>query len=232
MGLIKRLAEEREREIFAHATPHIEDQEEVVHWVRSRRVEGRGRGFVFLTSRRVVVSWPGNESDNVTFAWRDISDWGVNKRRPGGPILGIKSDEDTVYVKMPVTTSPMARNVSEFLRRFAQHAPMPHRTLTGTDGLELDEVDDADVDPEKKSLAEQTKRILKTVLGAVMVVGGLLITPLPGPWSFPIIIGGLAVLATEYDWAEDTLNWVKHKYRQAAAKVKRARRRRATRDGR
>jgi hypothetical protein len=50
-----------------------------------------------------------------------------------------------------------------------------------------------------------------------------LITPLPGPWSFPIIIGGLAVLATEYDWADDMRDWIKRRSKQLADKVRKRR---------
>jgi len=59
-----------------------------------------------------------------------------------------------------------------------------------------------------------------TVIGVVLVVGGILITPLPGPWSLPIVLGGLAVLSREYDWAKDTLEWVKQRYQDVKNRIK------------
>ena len=38
--------------------------------------------------------------------------------------------------------------------------------------------------------------------GFVLVVVGILIIPVPGPWSLPVILTGLVLLALEFDWAE------------------------------
>jgi hypothetical protein len=39
-----------------------------------------------------------------------------------------------------------------------------------------------------------------------------------------LIIGGLAILASEYDWAEDIMNWTKEKTRRAKERLKARRR--------
>jgi hypothetical protein len=43
---------------------------------------------------------------------------------------------------------------------------------------------------------------------------------LPGPWSFILTIGGLAVLAREYDWAKDLLEWTKDRFDAAKDKIR------------
>lgn len=47
-----------------------------------------------------------------------------------------------------------------------------------------------------------------TVLGVAVIVGGVILLPLPGP-GWLIIFGGLGILATEYAWAARLLHWVR-----------------------
>jgi uncharacterized protein (TIGR02611 family) len=54
------------------------------------------------------------------------------------------------------------------------------------------------------------KRVGVSILGMVLVAAGLIMLLLPGP-GLLAIIAGLAVLATEYVWAERMLNLAKRK---------------------
>jgi len=63
-----------------------------------------------------------------------------------------------------------------------------------------------------------TKRI---VVGVALVLLGIALIPLPGPFSIPLMVAGLAVLATEYVWAEKMLDTVKDRTKQAADLAKR-----------
>jgi uncharacterized protein (TIGR02611 family) len=58
------------------------------------------------------------------------------------------------------------------------------------------------------------RRIAVTVAGFVLVVGGLVLLVLPGP-GILVIVAGLAILATEYVWAQRALNYAKQKSEQA-----------------
>lgn len=51
-------------------------------------------------------------------------------------------------------------------------------------------------------------RLGVTVVGVAIIVGGVILLPLPGP-GWLIIFGGLGVLATEYAWAARLLGWVR-----------------------
>ena len=66
-----------------------------------------------------------------------------------------------------------------------------------------------------------TKRIVVFVVGVALVLLGIALIPLPGPFSIPLMVAGLAVLATEYVWAERVLDTVKDKTTQATDLVKR-----------
>jgi len=67
-----------------------------------------------------------------------------------------------------------------------------------------------------------TKRIVIFVVGVALILLGIALIPLPGPFSIPLMIAGLAVLATEYVWAEKALDTVKDKAKQASAAAKRS----------
>jgi uncharacterized protein (TIGR02611 family) len=222
VGLLGRIAQQREEQILSHAAPFLEDGEEILHWVRARTYEGkRARGFLYLTSSRVILCWTRGPGEDGGVEWHEIEAWGVNRNTDGGPVIAVESDGVDICAQMPVMTAGMAEEVRGFLRTFAGSAPAPRRTLSPHSppgGFESD--GEVAVEPKRRTITEHTKRILVTVLGLVMVIGGMLITPLPGPWSFPVILGGLVVLATEYDWAEDALDWMKRSSKQLADRVR------------
>ncbi|GII83892.1 hypothetical protein Ssi03_18820 [Sphaerisporangium siamense] len=53
-----------------------------------------------------------------------------------------------------------------------------------------------------------TLKIVIGVIGAALVIGGLLLVPLPGP-GWLIVFAGLAILATEFAWAHRLLEFAK-----------------------
>lgn len=65
------------------------------------------------------------------------------------------------------------------------------------------------------------KRVAITITGFVLILAGLALIWLPGPLTIPLVIAGLAVLATEYAWAQRTLDLAKTKAKEAAARVRR-----------
>ena len=75
-------------------------------------------------------------------------------------------------------------------------------------------------------IGRNSKRAGITVVGFVLIIGGIILLPLPGP-GWLIIFAGLAVLASEYVWAERALDLAKKKAKAAANKA-RARMRRGS----
>ena len=67
-------------------------------------------------------------------------------------------------------------------------------------------------------IARSSKRIAVFVVGAALVLGGVAMLVLPGP-GLLVIIAGLAVLATEFAWAEHLLDQAKEKATQAKDKA-------------
>lgn len=72
-------------------------------------------------------------------------------------------------------------------------------------------------------IGRSSKRIGVTLLGLLLLAAGAVMMVTPGP-GIVAIIAGLAVLATEYTWAEVMLDRVKEKARRAGDAVRRRRR--------
>jgi uncharacterized protein (TIGR02611 family) len=61
-------------------------------------------------------------------------------------------------------------------------------------------------------------RIGVTFLGVVVIAGGIVLLPLPGP-GWLIIFAGLGILATEYEWARRLLRFARAKVSEWASWV-------------
>ena len=59
-------------------------------------------------------------------------------------------------------------------------------------------------------IGRNVKRIVVTIVGVLVVLIGIVLIPLPGP-GWAIVFGGLAILATEYVWAQRLLAYSKRK---------------------
>jgi hypothetical protein len=224
MSLFGRIARFREEHITGHAEPYLDAGEEIIHWVRAREPGSRNDGFVFVTPQRVIVYWADRSDGHSAVAWEEIDAWGVNEETSGGPVLALESEDGTAVAQLRVATHAMADAVSELLSHFTRLAPSPRRAAKPVPNVgEVRPVSDVHVVKEPGSIGGMTKRFLVTVLGGAMVVGGIIITPLPGPWSFPVVIAGLAVLGSEYDWAKDALDWARTKFKNTAERLKRRR---------
>jgi uncharacterized protein (TIGR02611 family) len=126
------------------------------------------------------------------------------------------------YVQLSVQTHDMARNASHVIRNFAEHAPWPERGPDDGSGRFVPRTE-SEVVRHRRTPKEFAMRWGLTILGGTLIVVGILIIPLPGPWSFILNIAGLAVLAREYDWADDLLDWTKERFESAKKKLSKRR---------
>lgn len=56
-----------------------------------------------------------------------------------------------------------------------------------------------------------TKRTVIGILGGIVVLLGVVMIPYPGP-GWLVVFAGLAILATEFDWAQRVLDYAKGIY--------------------
>ncbi|WP_221798256.1 PGPGW domain-containing protein [Oceanobacter mangrovi] len=65
------------------------------------------------------------------------------------------------------------------------------------------------------------KRSAKTLLGILLVLGGIVVTPLPIPFGILMIVIGLSLLVTTVPKIRHWLKQLRHKYQQTSAGLNR-----------
>lgn len=173
-----------------------------------------------MTPDRAIIAWKGDEEAAVSIPLAEVTRWGVRHDTRGGPVLTIESPEHAVAVQLLTSSRAMTEGVIHFLLLFSEWIPDGAVAIL-EDGEESHlDTPDLDVRTEPRSVSELTKRVVVTLLGVMLIITAILIVPLPGPWSFLLTIAGLAILASEYDWAEDALDWARLKYKRAREKIR------------
>lgn len=70
-----------------------------------------------------------------------------------------------------------------------------------------------------RKLPHPLRWLTVATVGVTLLVVGLIFMVLPGPGT-ALIVAGLAILATEFAWAEVLLNRTKHHVNRAVSKVR------------
>lgn len=65
-----------------------------------------------------------------------------------------------------------------------------------------------------KQVPTSVRKPLVLVIGCLIVLGGIILVPLPGP-GWVIIFAGFAILATEFEQAEKVRDWLLHIFKAA-----------------
>jgi hypothetical protein len=220
---LSKLSETRRKQILGYVSEHLADGETIVQGGRIRDPGSGRQGFLFLTEARCLMRWR-DHPDVESIDWALVTAWGVNKSAPRGPILCIETASGARYAQLQTGSMALALGAGRVVRAFRRLAPASAATHKETDhGRIAPGAHDDEVEKEKLTPQALARRIIITVLAVAVLVGAALIIPLPGPWSFLLVIGAFALLAREYDWAEDTLDWIKDKYAKARAKVRSSR---------
>jgi uncharacterized protein (TIGR02611 family) len=70
-----------------------------------------------------------------------------------------------------------------------------------------------------RGLYDGARRIAVIVAGTVLLLVGLALLVLPGP-GIPLVLAGLALLATQFSWARRTLDWARARAQTAVSAVR------------
>jgi len=65
----------------------------------------------------------------------------------------------------------------------------------------------------RKGITHTARKVVIATVGGTVTVTGLILMPLPGPGT-PIVIAGLAILATEFDAAQRQLDRITNSIRR------------------
>ena len=67
----------------------------------------------------------------------------------------------------------------------------------------------------------KVRRAIVAVVGSTLVLLGVALVVLPGPFTMPLVLAGFVVLASEFAWAEHVLLRGREKMRSAMKAVRR-----------
>ncbi|SNR64423.1 TIGR02611 family protein [Haloechinothrix alba] len=207
-----RLGQVREQHIRGHARAcSPEGDDEIVWWVRARRLPDGKHGFAYITRERLVLCWLHGKVENRVVPWQDVTSWGVKLSEPGGPVLGVSTGGGAVVFQLPVPTHKKARALGTFLGEVSDRSKDAGQAPDG-DLAGFEQPDSLVVLRERRSLAGYGRRALMTVAGLLLIVLGIVFASpfVPGPGTLTVL-GGLALLAGEYDWAKDAHHWFRKK---------------------
>lgn len=120
------------------------------------------------------------------------------------PGLDVDEAPETPEAQMSPEADPEADPVAHRARRPLRWHRRVHRRIRGR--------------IRRNRTLELTWRVVVFVVGALLVLAGLVMFVAPGPGWLTVILG-LAVLATEFAWAHRILHWTRRKAEQASAKA-------------
>lgn len=62
-------------------------------------------------------------------------------------------------------------------------------------------------------IGRQTKRMVVGFIGWAVLLVGVVLIPFPGP-GWVIVFIGFSILASEFDWAKESREWVRERYEE------------------
>lgn len=220
VDIARRISEQRERHILSLAKPHLAPDETVEHWVRIRPQTGRHEGYAFVTEERCLLVWASADDGGYRdVPWGEVVGWGISSR-VGGPAVLLETESESQVFRVPVRTPGTAEKVRTFLGFLRKRAPEAGTEVQGAETSEVFRAHVPDsVEPERLDWKGQGRRVAITAFGFLALIAGLLMLALPGPGILVTLLG-LAILATEHDWAKDLLAWSRRRLRDTRARLR------------
>jgi Flp pilus assembly protein TadB len=69
-------------------------------------------------------------------------------------------------------------------------------------------------------LPKKIRQLIVLVVGSTLIVAGVALIILPGPFTMPLVIAGLFILAIEFAWAETLLSRAKEQTKKVVTRKK------------
>lgn len=116
-------------------------------------------------------------------------------------------DKDSPDAELPMVTLPRAGEIAHGSgRRIPEHEHEHHHHIL------IEPEEDRwrwrrKIRQNKRQLA--VYRIAVGILGLILVALGLVSGPIPGPGGIPLVLAGLAVWSSEFEWAHQLMMWFK-----------------------
>lgn len=185
--------------------------EELLAWTHALGVNG-GRGILVLTPDRCICHWP--QRTDVVIPWTAVTGSRLGGGAPGELNLVLEAAEGTVAVRLLVTSHGQLRKTARVLRTVGELTPS---------GMLDDVVGQATAEFPVlgRGVRGHVRRVVVTTIGVLLLLVGVLFASpfLPGP-GILTILAGLALLASEYDWAKDLHHWMRSYFERLRGRLR------------
>lgn len=198
MGAVRRL---REHLVLGPVRQGLWPGEEIMAWTHAAVPGVRAPGVLVVSDRRLVLHLASHKLRDLDTPLHRFSSFDVD---PAGRDLvrirlgGRRGDE--VIAELSLRSRARSRAIGRVLAALSQ------QQITGPASLDLAAT--SPLPPVPRGLRGQARRVWVTVLGvAVLLLSAAFATPVvPGPGALTAV-AGLAILASEYEWARDIHVW-------------------------
>jgi uncharacterized protein (TIGR02611 family) len=209
-----------ERLVLPQLRTLLSADEELLAWSHVLTTDGR-RGILMLTSFRCITHWP--QRSDVVIQWRKVTGSRVDPGAPGELVLVLEAATGTVTVRLAAASHGQRRRAAQVLRTVGELTPS---------GV-LDEVvgqSTAEFRIPRRGVRGHVRRVVVTTVGTLLLLLGVLFASpfVPGP-GILTILAGLALLASEYDWARDLHHWLRNHFDRLRQRLRARRERRRAR---
>jgi uncharacterized protein (TIGR02611 family) len=175
-----------------------------------------------VTSARCIVHWPTPQRPDALLTWEELTAWRIEGGARGESVVVFESRAGQVAVRLPTSSKGRLRRATLVLGAVATLAPSRSQPPPGAAGGP-----DLDLQVERRGVVGHARRVVVSALGVLLILLGVVFASpfVPGP-GLLTILAGLAILATEYEWAKDLHHWLRRHVERFRQRLRERRQRR------
>lgn len=189
----------RERLVLGPIVRYLDGDDEVLAWTHASIPGTRAPGVLAVTRYHCVLHVASSAIPDITTPLPQLSGFKLNRRNPEVVRVRLVGEVE-VDVELSLTHRVRSRSVGRVLSALTSHH------IAAPQGF--DPALTSPIPPMVRSARHHARRIWVTMLGiVVLMLSAVFASPfVPGPGALTAV-AGIAILASEYEWARDLHVW-------------------------
>ena len=189
----------RERLVLGPIVRYLDGDDEVLAWTHASIPGTRAPGVLAVTHYHCVLHVASSAIPDITTPLPRLSGFKLNRQNPEVVRVRLVGEVE-VDVELSLTHRVRSRSVGRVLSALTSHH------IAAPQGF--DPALTSPIPPMVRSARHHARRIWVTILGiVVLMLSAVFASPfVPGPGALTAV-AGIAILASEYEWARDLHVW-------------------------
>ncbi len=190
----------RDRLVLGQIVRYLDGDDDIVAWTHARVPQARAPAVLVVTKHYLVLHVASSEIPDVTTPLAQLSGFKLHRRDPQVVLVRLVGDDREVDVELSLTHRVRSRSVGRVL------SALTRNEVAAPDSFNPELT--SPLPPMVRGVRHHARRVLVTTLGVlVLLVSAAFATPfVPGPGALTAV-AGIAILASEYEWARDLHVW-------------------------